>query len=84
MPRKYKRKPGVVPRNINWTEENLVLAIEELRQKKRGINEIAREYGISARTLKRRCENGNQQLLTQGIFLIQKCILRNVTASFVI
>lgn len=70
MPRKYKRKPGVVPRNINWTVESLVLAIEELKQKKRGINEIAREYGISARTLRRRYEKSNQQLLTQGIFFI--------------
>lgn len=31
---KYKRKAGVVPRNINWTEDSLVLALEELRQKK--------------------------------------------------
>lgn len=69
MPRKYKRKPGVVPRNISWTEDGLALALEELRQKK-GINEISRIYGISSRTLRRRYENSNQQLLTQGIFLI--------------
>ncbi|CAF4831733.1 unnamed protein product [Pieris macdunnoughi] len=36
MPRKYKRKPGVVPRNIHWTEDSLALAFEELKQKKKG------------------------------------------------
>lgn len=70
MPRKYKRKPGVVPRNINWTEDSLILALEELREKKKGINEISQTYGISSRTLRRRYEKSNQQLLTQGIFFI--------------
>ncbi|XP_045454533.1 uncharacterized protein LOC123663937 [Melitaea cinxia] len=39
--------------------------MEELREKK-GINEISRTYGISSRTLRRRYETSNQQLLTQG------------------
>ncbi|KAG5867493.1 hypothetical protein JTB14_004426 [Gonioctena quinquepunctata] len=33
MPRKYKRKPGVVPRHINWTEDSSTLAFEELNKK---------------------------------------------------
>lgn len=66
MPRKYQRKAGVVPRHINWTEESLGLAFKELDKKEKGINEISRIYGISSRTLRRRYEKKNQQLLTQG------------------
>lgn len=67
MPRKYKRKPGVVPRQISWTEDSLQLAFKELDKKQKGINEISRMYGISSRTLRRRYDKKNQQLLTQGM-----------------
>lgn len=66
MPRKYKRKPGVVPRHINWTEDSLALAFEDLNKKQKSINEISRIYGISSRTLRRRYEQRNQLLVTQG------------------
>lgn len=52
MPRKYKRKPGVVPRHISWTEDSLALAFEDLNKKQKSINEISRIYGISSRTLR--------------------------------
>lgn len=35
MPRKYKRKRGVVPRHIYWTEDSLTLAFEELNKYKK-------------------------------------------------
>lgn len=67
MPRRYKRKEGVVPRHVDWTEESLLLAFEELDKKEKSVNEISRIYGISSRTLRRRYKNRNQKLLTQGI-----------------
>lgn len=67
MPRKYKRKPGVVSHHINWTEDSLTLAFEELNKKQKSINEISRIYGISSRTLRRRYEKRNQLLVTQGM-----------------
>lgn len=66
MPRKYKRKPGVLPRNIEWTEENLRLAFQELEKNEKSVNEIARLYGIPSRTLRRRYEKKNDLLLTLG------------------
>jgi len=67
MPRKYKRKPGVVPRHISWTEDSLALAFEKLDKKQKGINEISRIYGISSRILRRWYEKRNQLLVTQGM-----------------
>lgn len=40
MPRKYKRKPGVQPRVITWTEETLAAAIEEMQDKEISVNDI--------------------------------------------
>ncbi|KAI5636950.1 hypothetical protein NE865_10365 [Phthorimaea operculella] len=54
MPRKYVRKEGVVPRVIEWTENDLKLAFEDIEKGDKGINEIARSRGIPCRTLRRR------------------------------
>ncbi|KAL0850501.1 hypothetical protein ABMA28_012293 [Loxostege sticticalis] len=66
MPRKYKRKQGVVPRHISWTEDSLRLAFQELEKNEKGVNEIARTYGIPSRTLRRRFEKQNAVQLTLG------------------
>lgn len=66
MPRKYKRKPGVVPRKVTWTEEALKLAFEELQKKEKGVNEISRLYGVPSRTLRRRFLKKNTKIETLG------------------
>ncbi|KAJ0172481.1 hypothetical protein K1T71_011620 [Dendrolimus kikuchii] len=45
MPRKYVRKVGAKPRGM-WTEDALLAAFEELRQKKCSINEISQAAGF--------------------------------------
>ncbi|KAJ0180122.1 hypothetical protein K1T71_004713 [Dendrolimus kikuchii] len=65
MPRKYVRKVGAKPRGM-WTEEALLAAFEELRQKKCSINEISRQYGIPSRTLRRRFAKQDTKKITLG------------------
>lgn len=66
MPRKYKRKPGVQPRVITWTEETLAAAIEEMQDKEISVNDISKRYGIPSRTLRRRYITQNIKKIPLG------------------
>lgn len=48
MPRKYKRKPGVVPRRVIWTDGTLALEFEELDETKK---ESTKDFQFMAYTL---------------------------------
>lgn len=66
MPRKYKRKTGVQPRVITWTEETLAAAIAEMQDRQISINDISRRHGIPSRTLRRRFATQNKKKIPLG------------------
>lgn len=69
MPRKYVRKHTVV--RGQWTEENLILAMEKVKNGEISKNEAQRLYGIPIRTLSRRLKTGDTKkagLGPQGIY----------------
>lgn len=71
MPRKYVRTHKVV--RGQWTEENLILAIEKVKKGEISKNEAQRRYGIPIRTLSRRLKTGNTTksgLGPQGKYLL--------------
>lgn len=58
MVRNYKRKLGRVP-NCNYTEENLQLALAEIRKKTLSQRKASEKYGIPRSTLKRKLDNSH-------------------------
>ncbi|KAJ8878431.1 hypothetical protein PR048_019009 [Dryococelus australis] len=65
MPTEYKRqKTGAV--RGTWTEDNLKEAIARLQARESRVNEAARYYGISSRSLRRRKQSGNMAKLPLG------------------
>lgn len=62
MPTTYIRKSA---RGM-WTQDQLHRAVEEIKNKKMGINEAARYFSIPARTLRRRLQTGNYNKLAMG------------------
>lgn len=75
MPRKYVRTNRVI--RGQWTEENLILAVEKVKKGEISKNEAQRRYGIPIRTLSRRLKTGNTKksgLGPQGINLMIICL----------
>lgn len=66
MPRKYKRKPGVNPRERKWTKNDLEAALVDLDRNISGINEISRIFNIPPRTLRRRQKSRNTDMVSLG------------------
>lgn len=58
MPSSYKR---ICPQRGNWTEENLLAAIQSVQKGELGTNLAARTYGIPPRTLRRRLKLKNSK-----------------------
>lgn len=83
MPTVYQRKNSDTPRR-QWTQENLIQAIDRINSGEMGINEAARTYGIPSRTLRRRRRSGivttELPLGPQGIFGIEneKRLVRHI------
>ncbi|XP_060854929.1 uncharacterized protein LOC132932560 [Metopolophium dirhodum] len=77
MPNKYKRIPGSRT-YINYSDETLQQALDEVRQKKLSYREAYQKYGISISTLSRKInkknvnKHGGQNVLTP---LEEKCIV---------
>ncbi|XP_043470210.1 MFS-type transporter clz9-like [Leptopilina heterotoma] len=59
MPRIYKRKVGVVPRTVTWTEEALTKAIKAIESNSMKTKTAAKQFGIPSRTLRRRLKNAD-------------------------
>lgn len=49
-----------------WSEESLAQAMDAVRDKKMGVNEASREYGIPSRTLRRRIIKNSTKKLGLG------------------
>lgn len=65
MPRKYTRKPNVVPR-ATWSEEDLTNAMIMAKNGAMGVNQASRYYNIPSRTLRRRMKSGDTKKRSLG------------------
>lgn len=84
MPRKYERKANCRPR-CTWTEENLIAAMDEMKKKAIGVNQIARNFGIPSRTLRRRFAQHETRKLTLGLLIIEllfSCTFGSIVYNF--
>ena len=61
---KYKRKEA--SGRGRWSEESLAQAMAAVKEKKMGVNEASRQYGIPSRTLRRRIVKNSTKKLGLG------------------